>query len=192
MDFSIVPEYFGLISEVFVGILGFQVIAVSLVLSKKGDWYITDTRRLIFIILSNMVAIFMAVSPYFIIANQLDIEFWKNLYFVRLIGIFIATHSILVVVIIEYYFYKKGKIKEWSNFIMSIYLIFSIFLPYFNLIRYLNIDSTKENQLVIFLFVQPWVPVIFSFIAFAELIIHSHGVNKKEYPLENDKIKDFY
>ena len=55
MDFSIVPEYFGLISEVFVGILGFQVIAVSLVLSKKGDWYITDTRRLIFIILSNML-----------------------------------------------------------------------------------------------------------------------------------------
>jgi len=85
--------YFQTMIEVIVGIIGFQVIAVSFVFSRKEDWHMHDSFMFYGVIFLNMIGMAYCAVPSFISINlsteSSSFDFWDIFYKIGLISQFV-------------------------------------------------------------------------------------------------------
>jgi len=85
--------YFQTMIEAIVGIIGFQVIAVSFVFSRKEDWHMHDSFMFYAVIFLNMIGMAYCAVPSFISINlsteSSSFDFWDIFYKIGLISQFV-------------------------------------------------------------------------------------------------------
>ena len=97
-------SYFGLVAELSVGIIAFQVIAVSFALTKKDHWNYLDNRRFFALIVCFAGSLILSIIPFFVerfyLSEESIFDFWKMV-FSSMIALFLFL-TLILIVYVEY------------------------------------------------------------------------------------------
>ena len=172
-------SYFGLVAELSVGIIAFQVIAVSFALTKKDHWNYLDNGRFIALITGFAGSLILSIIPFFVerfyISDESIFDFWKMV-FSSMIALFLFLTLILIVYVEYLQKQFKKKIRGFGEYspklftaIRAVFVLISIALIFFLFIGF-------EDQITyeIVCYSLPWFFIVMSFIPFSRLIIYSH------------------
>ena len=171
--------YFQTMIEAIVGIIGFQVIAVSFVFSRKEDWHMHDSFMFYGVIFVNMIGMGYCAVPSFISINlstdSSSFYFWDIFYKIGLVYQFILLiHGHLYTVKlfrdIRLYPQEFGVVLVWRYIFqyVSVYAAFPILCAiYFTPIY-------TERFLKNLAYAAPWLFIFLSFVPFIILITHSN------------------
>tara|TARA_A100001037_G_scaffold201661_1_gene180267 strand:- start:21 stop:344 length:324 start_codon:yes stop_codon:yes gene_type:complete len=95
-------SYFGLVAELSVGIIAFQVIAVSFALTKKDHWNTLDNYRFNALITSFIAGLIMTIIPFFVepfyLSKEPIIEFWRMVFSCMLVWFSIVLLYFVIMV----------------------------------------------------------------------------------------------
>ena len=114
--------YFQTMIEAIVGIIGFQVIAVSFVFSRKEDWHMHDSFMFYAVIFLNMIGMTYCAVPSFISINlstdSSSFDFWDIFYKIGLVSQFILLihghlYTVKLIRDIKLYPREFGGIAVW-------------------------------------------------------------------------------
>ena len=172
-------SYFGLVAELSVGIIAFQVIAVSFALTKKDHWNYLDNGRFIALITGFAGSLILSIIPFFVerfyLSEESIFDFWKMV-FSSMITLFLFLTLILIVFVEKLQKKFKKQIKGWVEYspklfiaLRTVFVLISIVLIFFFFIGF-------EDQITyeIVCYSLPWLFIVVSFIPFSRLIIYSH------------------
>ena len=97
-------SYFGLVAELSVGIIAFQVIAVSFALTKKDHWNYLDNGRFVALITGFAGSLILSIIPFFVerfyLSDESIFDFWKMV-FSSMIALFLFL-TLILIVYVEY------------------------------------------------------------------------------------------
>ena len=172
-------SYFGLVAELSVGIIAFQVIAVSFTLTKKDHWNYLDNGRFFALIVCFAGSLILSIIPFFFerfyLSEESIFDFWKMV-FSSMIALFLFLTLILIVYVEYLQKQFKKQIKGWGEYspklftaLRAVFVLISIVLLFFFFIGF-------EDQITyeIVCYSLPWFCIVGSSIPFSRLIIYSH------------------
>lgn len=171
--------YFQTMIEVIVGIIGFQVIAVSFVFSRKEDWHMHDSFMFYGVIFLNMIGMAYCAVPSFISINlstdSSSFDFWDIFYKIGLVSQFILLihghlYTVKLIRDIKLYPQEFGVVAVW-RYIFQYVAVYTAF-PILCAIYFTPIYT--EHFIKNLAYATPWGFILLSFVPFIILITHSH------------------
>ena len=171
--------YFQTMIEVIVGIIGFQVIAVSFVFSRKEDWHMHDSFMFYGVIFVNMIGMAFCAVPSFISINlsteSSSFDFWDIFYKTGLVSQFILLihghlYNVKLFRDIKLFPEDFGVIAVW-RYIFQYVAVYTAF-PILCAIYFTPIYT--EHFIKNLAYFAPWGFILLSFVPFIILITHSH------------------
>jgi hypothetical protein len=171
--------YFQTMIEAIVGIIGFQVIAVSFVFSRKEDWHIHDSFMFYAVIFLNMMGMLHCAVPFFVSINlstdSSSFDFWDICYKIGLASQFVLLihghlYNVKLFRDIKLFPEEFGVIAGW-RYMFQYVAVYTPF-PIFCVIYYTPIYT--EHLIINLAYAAPWLFIFLSFVPFIILITHSH------------------
>jgi len=172
-------SYFGLVAELSVGIIAFQVIAVSFALTKKDHWNTLDNYRFNALITSFIAGLIMTIIPFFVepfyLSKEPIIEFWRMVFSCMLVWFSIVL-LYFVIMVAKLEKKVKNKVQGWGEYSPKLFSAIRTFLIALFLVMvfffFIGFQDHIKYQIVCYSF--PWITIALSFIPFSRLIIYSH------------------